>query len=211
LNRRSMQTISISLLILAGLLSACTATANPTQPTLAPSPTATTIPAPTATQAAASLPQTSGSTSLDPCVLLDSNAAYNLTGVSFGAGVESTLDGGGKMCTYGANTSNVLMVEVGQAPDIATAQVYQANFLNDIQSGLAQFGNVPLQVTQITDFADGAISATLGQNIINITGSAFGFRKGTIFFGFSDLVLGGQAPTLESMQAEAATVLGELP
>jgi hypothetical protein len=211
LNRRSLQTISISLLILAGLLSACTAPANPPQPTLAPSPTSTALPAPTATQAAASLPQTSGSTSLDPCVLLDSSQALNLTGVSFGTGVESTLDGGAKMCTYGANTANVLMVEVGQAPDIATAQAYQTGFLNDIQSGLAQFGNVPLQVTQISDFADGAVSATLGPNVIDVTGSAFGFRKGTIFFGFSDLVLGGQAPTLESMQAEADTVLGELP
>ncbi len=115
------------------------------------------------------------------------------------------------MCTYGANTKNVLEVEVGQAPDVATAEAYQASFLNDIKSGLAQFGDIPIQVTQISDFGNGAVSATLGQNVINVTGSAFGFRKNTIFFGFSDLVLGGNAPTPDAMRAEAAFVLGELP
>lgn len=219
-----MQIISISVMVFAGLLSACTAptpaatnppqqTAAPTieSPTLAPSSTVPPMPSPTVTQAATSLPQTSGSTSLDPCELLNSKEALKLTGVSFGAGVESTLEGGAKMCTYGANTTNVLMVEVGQAPDIATAQAYQASFLNDIKSGLAQFGDVPLQVTQISDFGNGAVSATLGPNAINVTGSAFGFRKNTIFFGFSDVVLGAPAPTPEAIRAEAAYVLGELP
>ncbi len=230
LNKKPMQIISISVMVFAMLLSACTAptpaltnppqpTAPPTteSPTLAPSPTelpsptASPMPSPTVAQAATSLPKTGGSTSLDPCELLDSSEAKNLTGVSFGAGVESTLDGGAKMCTYGANTTNVLMVEVGQAKDVATAQAYQASFLNDIKSGLAQFGDVPFQVTQIPDFGSGAVSATLGQNAINVTGSAFGFRKNTIFFGFSDLVLGAPAPTPAAMRAEAAFVLGELP
>ncbi len=224
MNKKLMRTISISVLVFAGLLSACAvstpAPTNPPQqaaapatqsPTLAPSSIPSPMPSPVVTQAATSLPQTSGSTSLDPCELLDSQEAQKLTGVSFGAGVESTLAGGAKMCTYGANTTNVLMVEVGQAPDVATAQAYQASFLNDIKSGLAQFGNVPLQVTQISDFGNGAVSATLGQNAINVTGSAFGFRKNTIFFGFSDLSLGKPAPTAEAMRSEAAFVLGELP
>ncbi len=224
MNNKPMQLIGIFVLLFAGLLSACTAPApaptNPPQPTvapatesptLAPSPTVSPMPSPTVTQAATVQPQTTGTTSLDPCELLDSSEAKNLTGVSFGAGVEKTLDGGAKTCTYGANTANVLMVEVGQAPDVATAQAYQASFLNDIKSGLAQFGDVPVQVTQIPDFGNGAVSATLGANAINVTGSAFGFRKNTIFFGFSDLVLGGAAPAPEAMRAEAAFVLGELP
>ncbi len=214
----------ISVLVFAGLLSACASpapvTTNPPQqtaapatesPTLAPSPTSSPMPSLTVTPAATSLPQTSGATSLNPCELLDSQEAQKLTGVSFGAGVEKTLEGGAKTCTYGANTKNVLMVEVGQAPDIATAQAYQASFLNDIKAGLAQFGDIPIQVTQISDFGNGAVSATLGQNVIHVTGSAFGFRKNTIFFGFSDLVLDGAAPTPEAMRAEAAFVLGELP
>ncbi len=208
------------------LLSACSVPTNPPQqtvppttesPTLAPSPTElpsptpSPMPSPTVTQSATSLPQKGVSTSLDPCELLDQNEAAKLTGVSFGAGVESSLSGGAKICTYGADTKNVLTVEVGQAPDVATAEAYQASFLNDIKTGLAQFGGIPIQVTQIADFGNGAVSATLGQNVINVTGSAFGFRKNTIFFGFSDLVLGGTAPTPEAMRAEAAYVLGELP
>lgn len=219
----------ITFLLFAGLLSACTGSATPavpTQapaapsetalpptaaPTLAPSETASPAPSPAATTAATSQPQAGGATSLDPCELLDSTEATRLTGVNFGKGVKSTTAGGGTICTYGANTANVLTVTVGQAPDVATAQAYQENFLNDIKAGLAQFGDVPFQVTQISDFGSGAVSATLGQNVINVTGSAFGFRKNTIFFGFSDLVLGGKAPTPEAMRAEAAYVLGELP
>lgn len=230
MNIKPLQLIRISVLVFAVLLSACSAPApvatNPPQqtaapateiPTLAPtptelpSPTPSPKPSPTVTQAATSLPQTSGATSLDPCELLDSSEAKKLTGVSFGPGVASTLDGGAKVCTYGANTTNVLMVEVAQAPDIATAEQYQASFLADIKSGLAQFGDLPLQVTQISDFGNGAISATLGQNVINVTGSAFAFRKNTIFFGFSDLSRGAPAPTADAMRAEAAFVLGELP
>jgi hypothetical protein len=44
-----------------------------------------------------------------------------------------------------------------------------------------------------------------------INGSAFGFLKGTVFFGFSDLVVGGAAPDEAAMQSEATTVLAELP
>ncbi len=229
MNKKAILIIGIYVMIFAVLLAACSsptaAPTNPPQPTTQPtaasstfapsptelpSPTAST-PSPTATEAATSLPQKSGSTSLDPCELLDQNEASKLTGASFGAGVEKTLSGSAKMCTYGADTANVLTVEVAQAPDVATAEAYQASFLNDIKTGLAQFGDVPLQVTQISDFGNGAISATLGQNVINVTGSAFAFRKNTIFFGFSDLVLGGTAPTPEAMRAEAAFVLGELP
>ncbi len=115
------------------------------------------------------------------------------------------------MCVYGANTTNVLTIEVGQAPDVKTAEAYQAEFLNEIKAGVAQFGDVPLTVTQIPNFGNAAVSATLGPNVIDVTGSAFGFRKNTIFFGFSDLVLGGTAPSPEAMRAEAAFVLGELP
>ncbi len=203
-------------MVFAVLLSACTAPApaipNPPQQTaLPPTENPTHAPSPTVPQAATSQPKQGGSTALDPCELLDSSEATHLTGVSFGKGIETTLDGGAKICTYGANTANVLTVEVGQAASVAAAEADQANFLNDMKAGLAQFGDVPFQVTQIADFGNGAVSATLGQNAINVTGSAFGFRKNTIFFGFSDLVLGGHAPTPEAMRSEAAFVLGELP
>lgn len=180
-------------------------------PTMLPSPTAFPKPSPTASQAATELPQTGGSTSLNPCELLDSTEAKNLTGVDFGPGVLSTLDSGVQVCTYGANTTNVLMVEVAQAKDEATAKAYQDSFLADIKAGLAQFGDIPFTLTEISDFGNGAVSVTLDDTAINVSGAAFAFRKNTIFFGFSDLVQGGNAPTADAMRAEAAFVLGELP
>lgn len=211
-------------MVLMGVLSACSvptpATPVPTQvpvqqkteaPTIAPSPAASQIPSPTMTVMATSQAQAGEPFSLDPCVLLDSAAAQNLTGISLGNGVESTLDSGVNVCTYGANTANVLMVEVGQTKDVDAAKALQASFLNDIKEGLAQFGDIPTHVTEISDFGDGAVSATLDETAINVTGGAFAFRKNTIFFGFSDLVLGGKAPTPEAMRAEAALVLDKLP
>ena len=61
-----------------------------------------------------------------------------------------------------------------------------------------------------SQLADAAIVATLNLSAINVNGAP-GFRKGTIFFGFSDLVQGGAAPTSAAMQAQATTVLGRLP
>jgi hypothetical protein len=46
---------------------------------------------------------------------------------------------------------------------------------------------------------------------IPINGSAIGVLKGTIFFGLSDVVKGGAAPSAAAVQAEATTVLGRLP
>jgi hypothetical protein len=199
MNKKSSLLISISLLIFVGLLSAC-ASPIPTQQ------------APTSTDPTPTMPQvTSTATVLDPCELLDSSEAQKLTGHNFGQGVLSTLPGGAKVCTYGANTTNVLMVEVGQAPDVATADAWQASFMSDIQKAVAEFGNIAVQITQISDFGSAAVSATLGPNVLNISGSAFGFRKNTIFFGFSDEVRGALAPSPDAMRAEAAFVLGELP
>jgi hypothetical protein len=44
-----------------------------------------------------------------------------------------------------------------------------------------------------------------------INGSAIGVLKGTIFFGFSDVVMGNAAPSSEALQSEAMTVIGRLP
>ena len=44
-----------------------------------------------------------------------------------------------------------------------------------------------------------------------INGGAIGVLKGTIFFGFSDLVRNSPAPTAATLQSEAQTILGTLP
>jgi hypothetical protein len=199
--------LSISVLALAGLLSACS-TSTPTvtnvpqqiaatstpAPTVAPIPT--TVPSPTVTSnptvapTDTSTPQlTATATSLDPCQLLPSQEASSLAGTSFGAGTEGTIPGGGKTCTYGSQSKNIFFVEV------------------------VQVSSEGLKVTQLPDFADGAVTAqaNLSAGGVNINGSAFAFRKGTIFFGFSDVAVGSAAPDSTALKSEATTVLGRLP
>jgi hypothetical protein len=198
--------IGISVLVVAALLAACAAPSPTPAPTPTPEPTPTIAPASPNQQAAAT-------TTLDPCQLITSAEASKLAGASFGAGAESTTSGGGKICTYGANTKNVFMVEVGQAPDVATAKAYQADFLATIQENLARLTSEGLVPTDVPNLGDAAIYAeasfTLPTGTIN--GSAIGVRKGTIFFGYSDLVADGPAPTRAAMESEAKAVLGKLP
>jgi hypothetical protein len=202
----------IPVLALAVLLSACSASTN------SPTPTSTTvlanIPVPTASPVPTSVDQQATAQAfLDPCVLIDSQEASSYTGSSFGPGVESTTSGGGKICTYGSETANVFMVEVAQAPDVATAQADKADFLALLQASAQQLASGGLNVSELPNFADGATMGLLSTNVegIALNGSAIGVLKGTIFFGFSDVVKGGAAPTSAAVQSEATTLLGRLP
>jgi hypothetical protein len=190
--------LGVSALALAVLLSAC----SPVSSTLTPPPAATSAPTQTATP-----------TSLDPCVLIDSQEASTFTGASYGAGEEGTIPGGGKLCTYGSETTNMFTVEVAQAPDVDTAQNYKAQFLADLEANAQKLAIHGLNTTELPTFADGATLAQLSLNVngIAISGSAIGFLKGTVFIGFSDVVRGGAAPDSTAVQAEAEIVLGRLP
>src|SRR5512140_600877 len=129
---RNRIAFGLTILVAAAVLAACspaTSTVSPTLPGLSTSTaaaaSATSAPAVPAAASATSAPAQAGgpaSTSLDPCQLITSQEASQLAGASFGAGVESTEVGGLKMCTYGAQTTNVFLVEVIQAADAATAQ-----------------------------------------------------------------------------------------
>jgi hypothetical protein len=224
-------TFSISLSVIVALLSACssstpTATSSPQQtaasstpnPTVTPKPTITPNPTSTSSIVATSAEtgtsqQTTAQTALDPCQLLPSQEASSLAGTSFGAGTEGTIPGGVNTCTYGSQSSNIFLVQVIQAPDAATADAAEQQFLSDLQAKMQQVSNEGITVTQLPNFADGAVigEASINANGVNFNGSAIGFRKGTIFFGFSDVVLGGAAPSDAALQAEATTVLGRLP
>jgi hypothetical protein len=235
----SLTTLGVCMLVIAVILSACSATPTPTTnpssgapATLVPLPTATLVPvaaptatslpqptatsAPTATQPPASVvvpQQKAVNTLLDPCVLVPSEEASALAGVTFGDGVENTTPEGLRTCTYGSQTTNVFIAEVVQAPDIATAQQAKDQFLADLQASLQQITDQGINVTQLPDFADGGVIGQLSfsGNGMTINGSAMGFEKGTIFVGFSDLNMNGPAPTSDALQAEATTVLGRLP
>jgi hypothetical protein len=217
--------VAISVMAIATLLSACststpTGTSAPQQvvasntPAPIATPSSTGTPNPTDTPMVTSTaPVTSTVTVLDPCQLLPSQEASSLAGTSFGAGAEGTIPGGGKTCTYGSQSTNIFFVEVVQAPDKATADAAQTQFINDLNANLKQLTNEGFTVTPVTNFADAAITAQVNINAAGqtVNGSAFAFRKGTIFFGFSDVVLGAAAPSNDALQSEATTVLSRLP
>jgi hypothetical protein len=222
--------LSVGLIVITAVLSACASSSNtpvstspvasvpqntaaPTQPirlpaTAAPQNTATPVPA-------TSIPrQGTIKTQLDPCELISSQEASKLAGASFGAGVEGTTPGGLKSCTYGSQGTNVFTVDVVQAPDVATAKADKAQFLADLQASLQQLTDQGLNVTEEPNFADGAVlaDASINGGGIIMNGSAIGFLKGTVFFGFSDIVVGGgAAPNPASLHTEATTVIGRLP
>ncbi len=102
--------------------------------------------------------------------MITSQEASTLAGATFGPGVESTTpDGGGKICTYGANTTNVFTVEVAQAKDIATAQAEKAQFISDLEANMAQLAAGGVTITELPNFADGATMGTASINIASET------------------------------------------
>ncbi len=180
----------------------------PAPVTPAPVTPAPATPAPTDTPAPIS--QVTGvPTSLDPCQLVTSQEASQFAGASYGAGVESTTSGGGKICTYGGQTLNVFMVIVGQAPDVATAQAGKA----EAEAAIQQQAGKAIPFIELPTFADGAayVSGTITVSGQSFSAGAIYALKGTIFFGFSDVALGKAAPTLAALQAQAQTILGRLP
>jgi len=193
-----------SMLVAAVLLAACGAST----PTPLPTPAATSTLAPTDTPQVTSTP-----TSLDPCQLLPNEEASKVAGTTYGAGVESTTPQGLKICTYGYQTAAPFTVDVIQAKSVDEAKAAKAQFLADLQANLANLASQGLTVTEVPNFADGAtmghVSVSTPQG--SFAGSAMGFLKGTVFFGFSVILVGGTAPTDAAMQAEATTVLGRLP
>ncbi len=199
--QRSPRALVLSALATAVLLAACSLPQNPATPP-AGTPAATSLSQATATQ-----------TVLDPCQLITAAEASSLAGASFQAGVEGTLSSAARTCTYGSQTTNVFYIEVVQAPDKAAADAGKAQFLADLQGYAQQFPGVQLNVTQLPDFADGGVlaqaSASLGGETLSAI--AIGFRKGTVFFGFSDEVRDKPAPTVDAVKAEATAVLGSLP
>lgn len=182
------------------------------------SQTATTS-TPSATAPAQMTPSATTAAALDPCVLVTQQEASQLAGASFNAGKEETTAGGDKICTYGAQTLNVLMVQVAVAVDAAHAQADWAQEESKAQAAIQQLvasqgANVNFNLSEITlSGADKAAiataSGTIASQTLNI--SAIYVLKGPVFFTISDLVLNQPAPTSDALQAQAKTVLTRLP
>ena len=208
--RGTAAAILVGLVVGACGSSAATATAQST-PAPADTPAPVTTPAPSDTPAPGiSVAGATGvPTAIDPCQLITSQEASQFAGASFGAGVESTTSGNGRICTYGGQTLNVFMVVVGQAPDVATAQAGKA----DAEAAIQQQAGSDVKFTELPNFADGAAYIT---GNVSISGQTIGAGaiyalKGTVFFGFSDLALGKPAPTPAALQAQGQVMLSRLP
>jgi len=170
--------------------------------------------APEDTPAVSELPQaTVVQTAINPCDLVPQDEASALANFNFGEGQLEANPGKASRCTYGSETTNVMIIEVAQASDVATAQQDRDQFIAFLQSQAASLAEQGLVITQIPDFADGAVSATLDASIggVTISGSALGFLHDTVFFGISDLTRGQPAPTIDALKNEANTVIARLP
>ena len=170
-------------------------------------------PTPSTTSTASASP-----VALDPCVLVTAAEASALAGVTFAAGTEGTTDsGGGKTCTYGAGTTNVLTVLVAQAPDAATAQADwaqeqakgQAALQKALPAGVAaNLAVVDASVAGADKAAVATMSATISGVMVAIT--AIYVLKGATFLYTGDITVGKASPTPAAMEAQAGTSLSRI-
>jgi hypothetical protein len=184
----------------------------------APSAVASTSAPPSAAVSSPAAEASSGgpTTSLDPCQLVTKDEASGLTGVSFGDGAESTTEGG-RICTYGGQTTNVFMVLVAQGTDSSAADAVwsqeeakaQALMTSQIPAGVAVTAPTLQDVSGIADRAAIASgSATIAGQTISI--SAIYLLKGATFLTYSDLALNKAAPTAAALEAQAAISLARV-
>jgi Protein of unknown function (DUF3558) len=169
-----------------------------------------------AAASSAAATQSAPATALDPCQLVTSSEASSLAGTSYGAGKEET-SGSGKSCVYGADTTNVFTVEVGQAPDATTANHEWSKEQAQAQALIKQ--KVPAgvgitvharEVAGLADRADTIYGSTA------LAGQTIGFSgiyllKGVTVLAFQDILLGHAPPSTADMQSEARTALGRVP
>jgi hypothetical protein len=145
--------------------------------------------------------------------------ASKLAGVTFGPGVEETTGTAsepGKRCTYGALTKNVFFVQLGHAPDSATAAARWDQELGEISSAMSDEipGGDSLADT-VTDVPGLADKATIVVGTATVSGQAFAatsiaLLKGPTFLAFGDLTVNAPAPTPSDMETQATTSLARI-
>ncbi len=160
-------------------------------------------------------------TTTDPCQVVTQSEASQLTSTSFGPGKEETTsNGSGKLCWYGAQTTDVFEVFITTASSAATAQAQWDAEKANVQSELTKATSAPgvtfsanINDTTLAG-ADRAASGTLtaSYNGHTIAGSVLYMLKGAVFCGIVDIRVDGQAPpSISAMEAQGQTSLGRLP
>lgn len=225
---RTRAAATIGLVAVAVLaVAACSGSATPSAvasavaqisfpPVATEAPTAT--PAPDASSTSSEAPQASLATAvptdIDPCQLITAEEAGTLVGTTFAAGKASTGDNNVKICSYAGPGPNIFTVEVAVAPDVATAQAAEAQAKADLEAKASQGGLSGLTVTQLPGFApntDAAILEGSTSKPIAVDARGMLLLRGVDFVAFSDIAVGGKAPSQDAMKAQANTVLGKLP
>jgi hypothetical protein len=227
--RRSAALLTVSVAVVASALAACSSSGSSGTTPPAPQPAteqasvaATASAAPPAATSAATSPRTAPSqsgvaTSLDPCQIVTASEASALAGATFGAGKEEPSGTDGKRCVYGSQTAHVFSVIVGQAATVTDADAEWSAERADAQAALTK--QVPSgvkfheQTQDVSGLADRASVATGSVSLggESIAAGAIYLLKGAIFLSFSDVVVGGSAPTATALEAEAGKALARVP
>jgi ABC-type glycerol-3-phosphate transport system substrate-binding protein len=144
--------------------------------------------------------------SYDPCVLVTAQEASTLTGVNYGAGMEQADTE--KRCVYGYQTTDVLMVGIVQAPDLATVQAQEA----EARAALQQQAGQGLNFTELQGVGDSAAVIQSSKSVNGTTLAVCGIYvvRGTIFFFIADVAANHAVPNNAALQSQAIVVLGRL-
>jgi hypothetical protein len=115
---------------------------------------------------------------------------------------------------YGAQTKNVFTVTVAIAPSADQAKADETALIAQLNETAKQAGSNALATSVVQNFAPNtdAVIMKLGP-VLGINGAAIYLLRGTSFFGFSDVVVGAPAPTIDDVKQKAMDVLngGMLP
>jgi hypothetical protein len=187
------------------------ASATPT-PIPPPAPASSASPTPTPSATAPASLTGSAPTDLDPCQLVTQDEASTIAGATFGAGEEQKTAGGGKICVYGSETTNVFTVEVAQAePALASAEWTQelAETEATIESRLPPGVHVNFDASNAAGIGDEAAVLTGSETLVGkpINFSGIYVLSGGTFFLIGDLVLGKASPPVSAMEDQARKVL----
>jgi hypothetical protein len=185
-------------------------------PAAATSTAATSAPASTA---AASSPSASGSgapTTLDPCQVVTAAEASALAGVTFGAGKEEPSGTDGKRCVYGAQTTTIFSVIVGQAASASDADAMWSTEESAAQAAIEKQAPAGMSITEhtqdVSGLADRAAVATGSASGAGVTlgASAIYLLKGATFVSYSDIAVGHPVATAAALEAEAPKALARV-
>jgi hypothetical protein len=229
MSTRASSRFAAALAVAGVVVAACTSASSPAPsvpplpslvgalPPLAASQAPSAAPAATGTPApstAESAEPSAVATAIDPCQLITADDAGKLAGTTFGAGKESETPQHVKECVYGAQTKDVFTVTLAIAPSADLAKADESAVIDQLKKTAAEAGPNALQTNVIPGFADGTDAVTMQMGpILGISGAALYLLRGTTFFGFSDVTVGGKAPSIEDVKAKAMDVLnsGTLP